>query len=153
MARRQDGKNETTMHDGTNLPSGQLAVLPLVAEFIRHVRDEKQQSPNTVKAYTRDLAAFTAFCGAHYGEGFTWKSLDRQGLRGFLGELNRRGQSKRSAARALSAVSVPADAPRHLGPRGEERPRAQARPAAPEPYGRDPDHRGLRRRDHPGGGE
>jgi integrase/recombinase XerC len=75
-----------------------------VAEFIKHVRDEKQQSPNTVKAYTRDLAAFAAFCGAHYGEGFTWKSLDRQGLRGFLGELHRQGQSKRSAARALSAV-------------------------------------------------
>lgn len=85
-------------------PSGSPALLVLVAEFIRHVADEKQQSPNTVKAYTRDLASFTAFCGAHYGEGFTWANLDRQGLRGFLGELHRRGQSKRSAARALSAV-------------------------------------------------
>ncbi|HET7042008.1 MAG TPA: tyrosine recombinase XerC [Gemmatimonadales bacterium] len=75
-----------------------------VAEFLRHVQDEKQQSPNTVKAYTRDLAAFAEFCGAHYGEGFTWAKLDRQGIRGFLGELQRRGQSKRSAARALSAV-------------------------------------------------
>ena len=75
-----------------------------VVEFIRHIRDEKQQSGNTVKAYTRDLAAFTAFCGAHYGEGFGWAKLDRQGLRGFLGELQRQGQSKRSAARALSAV-------------------------------------------------
>ena len=77
---------------------------PEIAEFLRHVRDEKQQSPNTVKAYTRDLAAFTEFCGAHYGGGFTWAKLDRQGIRGFLGELQRRGQSKRSAARALSAV-------------------------------------------------
>ena len=75
-----------------------------IAEFLRHVRDEKQQSPNTVKAYTRDLAAFAEFCGRHYGEGFAWAALDRQGLRGFLGDLQRRGQSKRSAARALSAV-------------------------------------------------
>jgi integrase/recombinase XerC len=88
-----------------DLPTGpQAHLLPEVAEFIRHVRDEKQQSPNTVKAYTRDLATFTAFCGAHYGEGFTWAKLDRQGLRGFLGELQRQGQSKRSSARALSAV-------------------------------------------------
>jgi len=77
---------------------------PALAEFITHIRDEKQQSPNTVKAYMRDLAHFTAFCGAHYGEGFTWQQLDRQGIRGFLGELSRQGQSKRSAARALSAV-------------------------------------------------
>ncbi len=34
------------------------AILHEVEEFIRHVRDEKQQSPNTVKAYTRDLATF-----------------------------------------------------------------------------------------------
>ncbi len=80
------------------------ALVGEAAEFIRHIRDEKQQSPNTVKAYTRDLAAFAAFCGAHYGDGFTWKGLDRQGIRGFLGELARQGQSKRSSARALSAV-------------------------------------------------
>ena len=88
---------------GPVTPSAET-LLPEVAEFIRHIRDEKQQSPNTVKAYTRDLAAFTAFCAAHYGEGFDWAKLDRQGLRGFLGELQRQGQSKRSAARALSAV-------------------------------------------------
>jgi integrase/recombinase XerC len=89
----------------TALPlSGSPALLQPIEEFIRHIRDEKQQSPNTVKAYTRDLAMFVEFCGSHYGEGFTWAKIDRQGLRGFLGELQRRGQAKRSAARALSAV-------------------------------------------------
>ena len=77
---------------------------PEVADFLRHVRDEKQQSPNTVAAYGRDLAAFADFWGRHYGDGQPWAALDRQGLRGFLGDLERRGQSKRSAARALSAV-------------------------------------------------
>ena len=91
-------------HPPATLHPTAVELLPEVAEFIRHVRDEKQQSPNTVKAYTRDLAMFTEFCGGHYGEGFTWATLDRQGLRGFLGVLHRRGQAKRSAARALSAV-------------------------------------------------
>ncbi|MFI5235255.1 MAG: tyrosine recombinase XerC [Gemmatimonadales bacterium] len=75
-----------------------------VTEFLRHLRDEKQQSINTVNAYARDLAAFGDFCGRHYGAGWRWAALDRQGLRGFLGDLERRGLAKRSAARALSAV-------------------------------------------------
>jgi integrase/recombinase XerC len=91
---------------GASVPLSRFPAVPPgeIAEFIRHIRDEKQQSPNTVKAYTRDLAMFVEFCGSHYGEGFTWAKIDRQGLRGFLGELQRRGQAKRSAARALSAV-------------------------------------------------
>ena len=36
--------------------------------------------------------------------GWSWTTVDRLGLRGFLGELQRRGLAKRSAARALSAV-------------------------------------------------
>lgn len=77
---------------------------PEVSDFLRHIRDEKQQSPNTVAAYSRDLAAFADFWGRHYGRDRSWGALDRQGLRGFLGDLERRGQSRRSAARALSAV-------------------------------------------------
>ena len=57
-----------------------------------------------MKAYRRDLEAFTEFCDRHYGGRWTWATVDRLGLRGFLGELQRRGLAKRSAARALSAV-------------------------------------------------
>jgi integrase/recombinase XerC len=74
-----------------------------VAEYLEHLEKERDVSPHTVKAYARDLEAFTEFCDRHYGE-WTWTTLDRLGLRGFLGELQRRGLSKRSAARALSAV-------------------------------------------------
>jgi integrase/recombinase XerC len=77
---------------------------PEVTEFLTHLDKERGQSPHTVKAYTRDLEAFTAFCDRHYAGAWTWTSVDRLGLRGFLGELQRRGLSKRSAARALSAV-------------------------------------------------
>jgi integrase/recombinase XerC len=86
-------------------PAGGTAPMhPHVREFLTHLDKERGQSPHTVKAYGRDLAAFTAFCDRHYAGAWTWASVDRVGLRGFLGELQRRGLAKRSAARALSAV-------------------------------------------------
>jgi integrase/recombinase XerC len=75
-----------------------------VTEFLTHLEKEKGQSPHTVKAYGRDLEAFTGFCDRHYGGRWKWSTVDRLGMRGFLGELQRRGLSKRSAARSLSAV-------------------------------------------------
>jgi integrase/recombinase XerC len=74
-----------------------------VAEYLLHLEKERDVSPHTVKAYARDLEAFTDFCNRHYGD-WTWETVDRLGVRGFLGELQRRGLAKRSAARALSAV-------------------------------------------------
>jgi len=73
------------------------------AEYLAHLEKERDVSPHTVKAYGRDLDAFTDFCDRHYGN-WTWTMVDRLGMRGFLGEMQRRGLSKRSAARALSAV-------------------------------------------------
>lgn len=77
-----------------------------VAGFLEFAEKERQYSPNTVKAYGRDLTRFTAFCDAHYGgEGaWSWDTVDRTGVRGFLGELQRSGLAKRSASRALSSV-------------------------------------------------
>ena len=77
-----------------------------VAGFLVFAEKERQYSPNTVKAYGRDLTRFTEFCDAHYGgEGaWSWDTVDRTGVRGFLGELQRSGLAKRSASRALSSV-------------------------------------------------
>ena len=77
---------------------------PEVAEYLLHLEKEKGSSPHTVKAYRRDLEAFVEFCDRHYGGTWTWSTVDRLGLRGFLGELQRRGLAKRTAARSLSAV-------------------------------------------------
>jgi integrase/recombinase XerC len=74
-----------------------------VTEYLAHLERERDVSPHTVKAYARDLEAFTEFCDRHYGD-WSWTTVDRLGLRGFLGEQQRRGLSKRSAARALSAI-------------------------------------------------
>lgn len=93
---------------GSATPSPAAAVAApdrsVVAEFLTHLDKERGQSPHTVKAYGRDLEAFVEFCDRHYGAGWTWEAVDRMGLRAYLGELQRRGLAKRSAARALSAV-------------------------------------------------
>ena len=80
---------------------------PAVAEFLEHLEKEQQSSPHTVSAYARDLAAFVEFCDRHYGGDWSWERVDRLGMRGFLGDLQRRGLAKRSAARALSASPLP----------------------------------------------
>jgi integrase/recombinase XerC len=83
-----------------------VSTVPLRAEaneFLLHLEKERQQSPHTVAAYRRDVEQFQDFCDRHYGE-WSWATVDRLGIRGFLAELQRRGLARRSAARALSAV-------------------------------------------------
>ena len=81
-----------------------MTPVPEIAEFVAFLGKERNDSPHTVKAYGRDVAAFATFCAAHYGDGWTWRGVDRQAVRAFLGDMARRGLAKRSAARALSAV-------------------------------------------------
>ena len=82
------------------------ASLRLVEEFLLHLEKERDSSPHTVLAYRRDLTDFAGFCDRFYGGGGSWQwaTVDRLGIRGFLGEHERRGLSRRSAARALSAL-------------------------------------------------
>lgn len=75
-----------------------------VREFIAFLSTERNDSPNTVSAYTRDIAAFESFCDQQYGAGWKWESVDRLGMRSFMGELQRRGLAKRSVSRTVSAL-------------------------------------------------
>lgn len=78
-----------------------------VQEFLKHLADERQLSPNTVRAYTKDLAELEAFLGDYLGRAvWRWSDddVDRLALRAFLGWCGRRGLSKRSAARKLAAA-------------------------------------------------
>ncbi|HEY4215584.1 MAG TPA: tyrosine recombinase XerC [Gemmatimonadaceae bacterium] len=77
----------------------------LVAEFLEHLAKERDVSPNTVKAYRRDLHEFTEFLTRYYGGAeWSWQGIDRIAMRGFLGHLSKRGLGKRSMARTLSAI-------------------------------------------------
>jgi integrase/recombinase XerC len=76
-----------------------------VGDFLTHLAKERDVSPNTVKAYRRDLAELCEFLGGYYGTGsWSWQGVDRLAMRGFLARLARRGLSKRSMTRTLSAV-------------------------------------------------
>jgi integrase/recombinase XerC len=69
-----------------------------VADFLRHLR-ERNASPHTIKAYTGDLANFSAYAGSR-----GWKSIDHIAIRGFLSLLYEKGLGKTSVARSLAAV-------------------------------------------------
>ena len=76
-----------------------------VDSFLEYLEKERDDSPNTILAYRRDLSSFVGFLSGYYGaEGWSWEGVDRLAMRGFMGHLARRGLSKRSIARSLSAV-------------------------------------------------
>src|ERR1700686_861985 len=69
-----------------------------VDNILRHLR-ERNASPHTIKAYSRDLSLFAAYAGSR-----GWKQIDHIAVRGFLSQLYEKGLSKASVARALAAV-------------------------------------------------
>ncbi len=76
-----------------------------IAGFLTHLQKERDVSEHTVAAYAHDLASLDAFLREHLGtEVIAWGDVDRLAIRGWLAHLHRRGLSKRSSARALSAV-------------------------------------------------
>jgi integrase/recombinase XerC len=78
---------------------------PDVEDYLAHLAKERDVSPNTVLAYSRDLAEFVGFLTRYFGgASWSWEQVDRIAMRGFLGHLSRRGLAKRSMARTLSAV-------------------------------------------------
>jgi len=86
-------------------PSARLPVRPEIEDFLRFLAVERNDSPHTVKAYGRDLASFAEFLDGFYGSTtWKWAGVDRLAIRGYLAAAARRGWSKRSMARALSAL-------------------------------------------------
>lgn len=80
-------------------------VRPEIADFIRHLASERDLSPHTVAAYTRDLELFCEYLSQQGNEGETFfTTVDRLAMRGFLASLKKRGLSQRSMARAMSAL-------------------------------------------------
>jgi len=84
--------------------SGAATPRPEVAEFLLFLEKERNDSPHTVRAYRRDLLAFQRFADGYYAAVWEWGQVDRLALRGFMGELTRGGQARRSVARAVSTL-------------------------------------------------
>ncbi len=76
-------------------------------EFLEHLRLNENASLNTVRAYDSDLSQFLVFLSGHVGRRraeLEPTDFDLQNIRGFLGELHRRGNTRSSAARKLAAI-------------------------------------------------
>jgi integrase/recombinase XerC len=102
------GMNRRSSPRVADAEAGEQPVAPFpaeIADFLTHLAKERDVSPNTTKAYRRDLAELCAFLGGYYGtQSWSWQGVDRLAMRGFLARLARRGLSKRSMTRTLSAV-------------------------------------------------
>lgn len=80
---------------------------PDLGRFLRHLEDERGLSRHTIDAYARDLAQLETFLSDYLGgDGWDWRhpEIDRLAIRSFLGWCERRGLSRRTAARKLSAA-------------------------------------------------
>ena len=69
-----------------------------IDKFLRSLR-ERNVSPHTLKAYSGDLANFSAYVGSR-----KWHEIDHITIRGFLSHLYEKGLGKTSVARSLAAV-------------------------------------------------
>jgi integrase/recombinase XerC len=85
------------------MPNGE-PTHPDMKAFLTHLAKERDVSPNTLRAYRKDLINLETFLGTQLGNGWTWDQVDRLVLRDFLGYLTRNGLARRSTARSLSAV-------------------------------------------------
>jgi integrase/recombinase XerC len=83
---------------GAVMRTDKTDVRAAVAKFLVSLR-ERNVSPHTIKAYTGDLANFSAYIGSR-----KWREIDHVTIRGFLSQLYHKGLSKTSVARSLAAV-------------------------------------------------
>jgi integrase/recombinase XerC len=75
--------------------------------FLEHLRLNENASAHTVRAYDSDLSQYLVFLAAHLQKRVSDlqpEDLDHLGARAFIADLNKRGNSKSSAARKLSAI-------------------------------------------------
>ncbi len=78
-----------------------MAAGALIALFLDMLAAERGAARNTLEAYTRDLADYTAFLDDRRKAPLT---ADSASVRAFMADLDRRGLKASSAARRLSAV-------------------------------------------------
>ena len=78
---------------------------PAVAQFVRHLRAERNASEHTLAAYLSDIRQF---CAQLWGEDaappFPWKSPDRFAARRFLASFQKAGMAPATAGRKMSSL-------------------------------------------------
>ncbi len=88
-------------------PSGVASVEddPAVAQFVRHLRAERNASEHTLSGYLSDLRQFCAqLWGEEQSPPFPWKSPDRFAARRFLASFQKAGMAPATASRKMSSL-------------------------------------------------
>ncbi len=89
------------------VPGGPIPVAddPAVAQFVRHLRAERNASEHTLAAYLSDILQF---CRQVWGDDaqppFPWKSPDRFAARRFLASFQKGGLAPSTARRKMSSL-------------------------------------------------
>jgi integrase/recombinase XerC len=79
----------------------------LLKQFLSYLRLNRNLSAHTLRAYDSDLSQYLEFLTKHLSKpasAIDPRSVDSQAVRGFLDELHRRGSSRASVARRVSAL-------------------------------------------------
>ncbi len=77
----------------------------LAAAFIDYLSLNRNVSAHTADAYSSDVQQFLTFAGSHLEKkDLTPADIDLDLIRAFMGDLHRKGQSRSSASRKLSAL-------------------------------------------------
>ena len=76
-----------------------------VSRFLKHIESERRLSPRTVVSYRKDLEDLRLFFDDHFGGGeWGWGTVERFDFRSFMGWCGRKGLTRRTVARKLSAT-------------------------------------------------
>jgi integrase/recombinase XerC len=90
---------------GLPAASASLADDPAVAQFVSHLRGERNASEHTLSGYLSDIRQF---CVQTWGEEaappFAWKSPDRYAARRFLASFQKAGLAPATASRKMSSL-------------------------------------------------
>ncbi len=76
--------------------------ITLLAEFERHLRDERRLSPHTANNYRRDLETVVSFCREQGID--QWSALRPPQVRAYAAQIHRKGLGGRSIQRRLSSL-------------------------------------------------
>jgi integrase/recombinase XerC len=76
----------------------------LVSDYLHMLANERGSSAHTLRAYQRELYAFSAYMAKHHPAAKTADKIEHTQIRAWLGTLYDRGLTKASAARSLAAI-------------------------------------------------
>ena len=76
-----------------------------VSRFLKHLESERRLSGRTLVSYRKDLEDLEVFLDDHFGAGgWGWGTVGRIDFRAFMGWCGRKGLTRRTVARKLSAI-------------------------------------------------